>query len=104
MTNFIHASSDRPRRSGYILSRRLDRRQPRQSRKLGRLLQCGVAAVEFALILPLLLALLFGMAEVSLLLYDQAVITNASREGARAGIVLKTPKLTTTEIEQVALN
>lgn len=104
MPRFIHVGSKLPRCGGYVSSRQSHQRQPRQLRQLRRLLQSGVAAVEFALVLPLLLALLFGMVEVSLLLYDQAVITNASREGARAGIVLKTPKLTPAEIEQVALN
>jgi len=45
----------------------------------------GVAAIEFAIILPLLLLILFGIIEFSILLYDKAMITNASREGARAG-------------------
>jgi len=49
--------------------------------------QKGAAAVEFAIILPLLLILLFGMIEFGIILYDKAMITNASREGARAGIV-----------------
>ena len=44
-------------------------------------------AVEFAILLPLLLVLLFGIIEFSVLLYDKAMITNASREGARLGIV-----------------
>jgi Flp pilus assembly protein TadG len=47
----------------------------------------GVAAIEFALVLPILLLLLIGIVEMSLLLYDKAMITNAAREGARAGIV-----------------
>jgi len=64
----------------------------------------GVVAVEFALVLPLLLTLILGVVEVSLMLYDQTIITNASREGARAGIVLKSPKLTEAEIQAVALN
>lgn len=46
----------------------------------------GQAIVEFAMVLVLLLILLMGMAELSLVLYDQAVITNAAREGARAGV------------------
>ncbi len=49
--------------------------------------QRGVAAIEFAIVAPLLLALLFGIIEFALALFDQAMITNASREGARAGIV-----------------
>ena len=66
--------------------------------------QRGVAVVEFALVLPVLLLILFGIIEFGLVMFDQAVITNASREGARAGIVLKTPKATTTDIQTVALN
>ena len=49
--------------------------------------QKGAVLVEFALVLPLLLLILFGIIEFSLLLYDKAVITNASREAARSGIV-----------------
>jgi len=47
----------------------------------------GAAAVEFAILLPLLAGLVFGIIEFGLLLYNQQVITNASREGARAAIV-----------------
>lgn len=47
--------------------------------------QRGAAAVEFALVLPLLALVLFGMIEFGLLFYNQQVLINASREGARAG-------------------
>jgi hypothetical protein len=47
----------------------------------------GATAVEFALILPLFIFLIFGIIEGGLFLYNQHIITNASREGARAGIV-----------------
>ena len=49
--------------------------------------QNGATVVEFALVLPLLVVFIFGIIEFSLLLYNKAMITNASREGARAGIV-----------------
>jgi len=49
--------------------------------------QKGAVAVEFALILPVLVLMFFGIVEFSLLLFNKQVITNASREGARAGIV-----------------
>ncbi len=49
--------------------------------------QNGTAVVEFAVILPLLVVIVFGIIEFSVLLYDKAMVTNASREGARAGIV-----------------
>lgn len=64
-------------------------------------MQRGVAAVEFALILPILLALLVGGIDASLAFYDKAVITNASREGARAGIVARNPAMTDEQIRQV---
>jgi TadE-like protein len=55
----------------------------------------GTASVEFVLILPLLLAILFLIIEFSIILYDKAVITNASREGARKGIVFSdAPRVT----------
>ncbi len=64
--------------------------------------QQGVAVVEFALIFPIFLLVVFATIELGLILYDKAVITNASREAARAGVVLRTPKLSRTEIEAVA--
>ncbi len=47
----------------------------------------GSVAVEFALVLPLLLLILFGTIEFGVMMYDQAIITNAAREGARWGAV-----------------
>ena len=49
--------------------------------------QQGATAVEFALILSLLIACIFGILELGLFLFNKQVITNASREGARYGIV-----------------
>ncbi len=49
----------------------------------------GAAAVEFALLLPILLIILFGVIEFSIIMYDKHMITNASREGARQGIVFR---------------
>ena len=66
--------------------------------------QKGAAAVEFAIILPLLVVFLFGIIEFSIMFYDKAVITNASREGARAGVVFGDPRPTGPEIVAVATN
>jgi Flp pilus assembly protein TadG len=66
--------------------------------------QTGVAAVEFALVLPLLVMLAMGIIEFSLLLYDKAMITNASREGARAGIVAQNPRVSDDDITTVVGN
>lgn len=49
----------------------------------------GTAIVEFALVFPLVLFLLFVIIEFGILIYNQQVITNASREGARAGVMLR---------------
>jgi hypothetical protein len=46
----------------------------------------GQAIIEFALVLPILIILILGIMDFGIVLYDKAVITNASREGARAGI------------------
>ena len=63
--------------------------------------QSGASAVEFAIVLPILVLLVFGIIEFSVALYDKAMITNASREGARAGIVFKVPSVTDEEITEV---
>lgn len=52
--------------------------------------QEGASAVEFALVLPLLLLIVFGIIEFGVIMYNKAMITNASREGARRGIVYRT--------------
>lgn len=48
--------------------------------------QKGSVLVEFALILPVFLLLLFGVITFSVALYDKTVLTMATREGARAGV------------------
>jgi Flp pilus assembly protein TadG len=64
--------------------------------------QKGAAAVEFAIIVPLLLTLVFGIIEFSILFYNKAMLTNASREAARTGIVYDYPdRPTDPEIENV---
>ena len=48
--------------------------------------QKGSVLVEFALILPVFLLLIFGMIYFSVALYNKTVLTMATREGARAGV------------------
>jgi Flp pilus assembly protein TadG len=67
-----------------------------------RVSQKGSALVELALILPFFLVIAFGIIEYGLVMYDQAVITNASREAARSAIAFKKPKLTVQQIEDAA--
>ncbi len=40
-----------------------------------------------AFVLPLLIVLLFGIIEFSIILYDKAMVTHAAREGARYGVM-----------------
>jgi Flp pilus assembly protein TadG len=61
----------------------------------------GGSLLEFAIIMPLLFLMLFGIIDFGILLYNQAVITNASREGARYGIVSRNPRRTEGEISGV---
>jgi len=49
----------------------------------------GANAVEFALIAPLFLLLVFGMIDFGLIFSDWLVLTNGVREGARAGVVVE---------------
>ncbi len=66
--------------------------------------QKGVAAVEFAIVVPLLVVFIFGIIEFGLVFYNKAMITNASREAARAGIVFRDPSVTIAEIQTVVAN
>ena len=61
----------------------------------------GSASVEFAIIFPLFVLLLIGMLEFGLAIWRQAILTNASREGARAGIVSRIPRPTDADITTV---
>ncbi len=58
----------------------------------------GAALVEFGLLAPLLVTVLFGLLEFGLAMYSKGVLANASREGARYGVVLSTPARTQADI------
>ncbi len=63
--------------------------------------QKGMAVVEMAIVTPLFLLMMFGIMEFGVILFDKAVITTASREAARAGIVSRSPPLGPTQIMAV---
>jgi Flp pilus assembly protein TadG len=49
--------------------------------------QNGAAAVEFALLLPLLVAIIFGISQFGIAFNNWIVVNNAAREGARLASV-----------------
>lgn len=59
----------------------------------------GAAAVEFAIVLNILLVLLVGMIDFGHAWFMRQIVTNASREGARLGVVYQAPAITTPQIE-----
>ncbi len=60
--------------------------------------QEGASLVEFSVLAPLFVVLLFGLVEFGLSIYNKGVVSNASREGARFGVVFSTPRKTSGEI------
>lgn len=68
------------------------------ARRRGHARRRGSAVAEFAVVAPLLFLLLFGMFEFGRLVMVQQILTNASREGARRGILEQS---TTAEVETV---
>jgi Flp pilus assembly protein TadG len=71
--------------------------------------QSGASLIEFVIILIPLLVLLFASIEFGVAGYNKAMITNASREGARAGIVFDASnppanRITDADITQIVLN
>ena len=57
------------------------------SSRASRSYERGQALVEAALTFPLLFLLFFGIIEFSLVIFSYNTISNAAREGARAGII-----------------
>jgi Flp pilus assembly protein TadG len=64
----------------------------------------GAVATEFALLLPIFLTILIGIIEFGMIMYGREIVTNATREGARAGITQGPPKLTPGAITTISNN
>jgi Flp pilus assembly protein TadG len=58
----------------------------------------GASAIEFALAMPIVFVILFGIFEFGLAFWYQQELTSAVREGARKGVVMATPRKTATFI------
>lgn len=61
--------------------------------------QQGAAALEFALVAPLFLILMFGVLDFGLAMYAKGLITHASQEGARYGMTYQLSPLTASDIQ-----
>jgi Flp pilus assembly protein TadG len=66
--------------------------------------QRGGAAIEFALTAPLLFTVLFGIGDFGVAMFKKEVLTNATREGARYGIVLTVPRKSTGQVQTIVQN
>ena len=66
--------------------------------------QKGAQAVEFALVLPFMILIIFAVLDFGILVYDKAIITNAGREAARRGVILSGAAWDPALIKQVACN
>ena len=55
----------------------------------------GAAIVEFAVVLPLLMLILFGILEYGYLFFVQQTLTNAAREGCRIAVLQSTTNYAT---------
>lgn len=62
----------------------------------------GAVATEFALLLPVFLTILIGIIEFGMIMYGREIVTNATREGARAGITQGPPKLSAATITNIS--
>ncbi len=65
--------------------------------------QHGTVAVEFGIVLPILMLTLFGITQFGTAYYKQQVLTAAVREGARMGVVAISPRPSTNQIQQKVL-
>ncbi len=62
----------------------------------------GLVMVELALILPVILLLVWGMAETGVALYNKTILTYATRDAARIGVLARIPHMSEAEIEAQA--
>ncbi len=62
----------------------------------------GQSLIEFALVLPLLIIIVVGIAEFGWLFNGKITLTSAAREGARVVAILKNETIATTAVNETA--
>lgn len=65
--------------------------------------QRGATAVEFAIVILIFITIVFGIIEFGLLMYNQHLVTNAAREGARSGVMFNSG-LTENQVKNIVQN
>ena len=90
MSDRFPTEAPHPLHRRWAILRRVARRRAALRRVLpaGRGGERGAAAVEAALVFPLLLLLLFGILEVALLVNDNLLISQAARSAARTAVAM----------------
>jgi Flp pilus assembly protein TadG len=68
----------------------------------GRRSQRGAAIVEFAIVLPIMLMLVFGIIDFGVSLHYRGLVGNAARDGARVGAVNPSTTAITTAARNAA--
>ncbi|MHA7153846.1 TadE/TadG family type IV pilus assembly protein [Arthrobacter sp. TMN-50] len=71
---------------------------------MGKQNETGAVAVEFALILPILLLLVFGTVEFGRAYNTQVTLTHAAREGVRAMAIHNDPAVARTAAKNAAVS
>jgi Flp pilus assembly protein TadG len=71
---------------------------------MARTKQTGAQAIEFALVLPFLILIIFAVLDFGILVYNKAIITNASREAVRHGVILTGAAWNPASVAQRACN
>ena len=78
------SNAEAPENSGEIMPQRRKLTKLRRSHRIKRR---GAAVVEFAIVAPVFILLVFGMIEYGRMVMVQQLLTNASREGARKAVL-----------------
>jgi Flp pilus assembly protein TadG len=85
-----------------VMKRRADMRRAARWLRMQRAVRLsddrGAAAVEFALVMPILVLLLFGIVEFARVWNVKQVLTDAAREGARIAVVAERQNFETIQL------